>query len=123
MTISIVILVVEDELLIRMVAAESLADAGFTVIEASHAAEAMSILDSDARAIHAIFTDIHMPGTLDGLGLARLAREKWPWIPLLIASGKARPAPAELPAGSRFIAKPYPLDHMTMHLRELTAAV
>ena len=67
------VIVVEDDALIRMVAADVLADAGFTVIEAGHAGEALALLEAHASGIHVLFTDIQMPGAMDGLALAHYA--------------------------------------------------
>ncbi len=117
-----VIVCVDDEPLIRLMACEALTDEGFDVIEASHAAEAIEILNSKAADVHALFTDIHMPGSVDGLALAHHTRQNWPWIAVLIASGKARPGSHDMPHASRFLPKPY-LPHVAvMHLRELINA-
>jgi CheY-like chemotaxis protein len=117
-----VVVVVEDEEFIRVVICEALADAGFDVVETQHADEAASVLRSRAQEIHALFTDIHMPGSMDGMALAHLSRRSWPWIVLLIASGLAHPRSDELPEGSRFVAKPYHPDHVVDHLREMLVA-
>jgi CheY-like chemotaxis protein len=116
-----VVLVVEDEEIIRTVACEALNDAGFDVVETEHADEAVRILRKRAAEIHALFTDIQMPGSMDGLALAHLSRRSWPWIALLIASGLARPQAWELPKDSRFVIKPYRLDHIVGHLQEMLA--
>lgn len=101
-----VVLVVDDEPLIRLTAADMLADAGWIAIEASDAAEALELL-----AIHpevtVLFTDINMPGEMDGLDLARRVHELRPDVHLLITSGKIRPAKSELPEQGQFIGKPY----------------
>ena len=115
------VVLVEDEPLTRGVAAELLTEAGLIVLEAGHADDALRILESQASDVHILFTDIHMPGSLDGLELAHHTRRVWPWIALLIASGKARPAFIDMPAGSRFLPKPYDFDHMLSHVRELIA--
>lgn len=116
------VLVVEDEILIRLLACEVLADAGFDVVETQHADEAVAVLHARGQDVHAVFTDIHMPGSMDGLELAHLSRRKCPWVALLIASGRARPQSEELPEGSRFLSKPYDLDHVVAHLQEMIAA-
>ena len=72
-----VVLIVEDELLLRISAAEMVADAGFEVVEASDADEAIAILEA-RPGIHIVFTDIQMPGSMDGLKLARFVRNRWP---------------------------------------------
>ena len=101
------VLVAEDDALIRMVAADALADAGFQVLEAEHAEAALVLLAAGAASIHAIFTDIQMPGTMNGLALAHHARLHWPWIVLLVASGNMKPTVQDMPTGSDFLAKPY----------------
>ena len=105
--VSRVVLVVEDEMLIRMVAVDFLTEAGFTVIEAQHADQALAILEAKAAEVHVLFSDIHMPGSIDGLQLVHHAQQHWPWVGLLLASGKAHPMPSELPTKCRFLSKPY----------------
>ncbi len=119
---SVVVLVAEDEVLIRMMAVDVLTDAGFVVIEAAHADDALSLLASQAHEVRALFTDIHMPGTMTGLELAHHVRGNWPWIALLVASGKARPHADAMPSGSRFLLKPYDPNHLIQHVRELVDA-
>jgi CheY-like chemotaxis protein len=119
---SFVVMVAEDEAIVRMMAVDFLTDAGFVVLEAAHADEALAILKTGADGIHALFTDIHMPGSMTGLELAHYARQHWPWVALLIASGQGNPHSWELPACSRFIPKPYNPEQMVVHVRELTAA-
>ncbi len=112
-----IIIVAEDEMTIRMIVAEALTEAGFHVIEVEHADAALIVLRSNASEINVIFTDVHMPGSMDGLELAHHASLHWPWIALLVASGKAQPQPAEMPAGSRFLPKPYHPEHVVTHIR------
>lgn len=101
------ILVVEDETLIRMDSAELIRSLGFEVIEAVDADHAVSLLET-TPGITVVFTDIQMPGSMDGLLLAAVVRDRWPPIALLITSGKISPAAEEaMPAGARFISKPY----------------
>lgn len=111
--------VVEDEPITRLAACLALTDAGFQVIGADHTDRALALLRARAPEIHALFTDVHLPGAIDGLALAHHSRRMWPWIVLLIASGQAKLHPHELPAGGRFLAKPYEMDHVVRHLREL----
>jgi CheY-like chemotaxis protein len=118
----ILVLVVEDERLIRMVVADALAEAGIVVVEAQNANEALRVLGDKAIDVHVLFTDIHMPGHIDGLALAHHVREHWPWIGLLIASGLASPTASEMPHGCRFMPKPYTIDHAINHVRELALA-
>jgi two-component system, response regulator PdtaR len=112
------VVVAEDEPLIRLLVAGAMRDAGFEVIEAGHAEEALGHLQSQPATIHLLFTDIHMPGQMTGLALACYVREAWPHIALLITSGQM-PA-EELPAGSIFLTKPYETEHVVAHARALT---
>jgi len=116
------IVVAEDEELIRVFVCQVLIDAGFEVVEVGGADDAVVVLRARARDIHALFTDIHMPGSIDGMALAHLSQRTWPWIALLITSGQARPRTDELPKGSRFLPKPYHPDHVVNHLREMLTA-
>jgi two-component system, response regulator PdtaR len=100
------VLIVEDEPLVRLCAVETVEQAGFTVIEAANADEAIRILES-RRDIRVVFTDLHMPGSMDGLKLAHAVRNRWPPIKIIVTSGRERIAEQDLPAGGRFIAKPY----------------
>jgi DNA-binding response OmpR family regulator len=117
-----IVVVVEDDAIIRFFICEILTDAGFDVVGAPHADAAVAILRVRAEEIHAVFTDIHMPGSMNGLALAHLSRRSWPWIALLIASEVARSQLEEMPYGSRFLPKPYHPDHVVGHLREMLAA-
>jgi CheY-like chemotaxis protein len=114
----IVILVVEDEALIRMSAAQLLEDAGYTVLEAWNADVALQILKS-RNDIRAVFTDIAMPGSLDGLKLAHAIRGRWPPIHLIVTSGLNAPTEAEFPSIARFIPKPYAPRHVLKAVSEL----
>jgi CheY-like chemotaxis protein len=113
-----IILVVEDEALIRMEAVQILEDAGFVVLEAENAHDAIIILEN-RNDIRAIFTDINMPGTMDGMRLARMIRDRWPPIHLIMTSGLVSPNKDDLPAGGRFIPKPYDPGHLIATIREL----
>lgn len=114
-----VVLVVEDEALIRMNSAEVIRDLGFEVIEAVDAAHAVELLES-VSGITVVFTDIQMPGSMDGLLLAAVVRNRWPPIALLVTSGKLRPASSDMPAGARFISKPYLPSELKEQLHSLT---
>ena len=116
------VLVAEDEFLIRLVVAEALTEAGFDVVEAEHADEAIVHLHANPKGIAVLFTDIHMPGSLDGLALAHLARSHFPRIGVLVASGRGRPSLSDLPSGSRFVPKPYDTESVVNHVRELLPA-
>jgi two-component system, response regulator PdtaR len=119
---SFMIVIAEDEPLIRMMTAEVLTDAGFEIMEAEHAEAALAILNLQASEVDVLFTDIHMPGSMDGLALAHHIRRHWPWIRLLLTSGRAAPTPADIPPGSRFLPKPYQPAHVLAHVQELTTA-
>lgn len=114
-----VVIVAEDELPVRMLAVEFLMDEGFAVIEAENAEEVLIVLESRARAIHVLFSDIHMSGHMNGVELAHHVKDHWPWIGVLLASGQAAPGSLDLPIGCRFLAKPYDPVHVVAHCREL----
>jgi CheY-like chemotaxis protein len=115
-----VVLIVEDEFLLRMDAADMIAAAGFEVVEAANAAEAIEILES-RRDIGVVFTDIQLPGSMDGLKLARAVRGRWPPIKIVATSGHVGVVETDLPEGGRFLPKPYSPIQVTGVLRELTA--
>ena len=112
------VLVVEDEMVLRIRAVDIVEDAGFNAIEAVSADEALSILESRSD-ISLLFSDIQMPGTMDGLKLAHAIRCRWPPIHLIVTSGLIVPYEGELPANGRFIKKPYNAEQVTAALREL----
>jgi CheY-like chemotaxis protein len=114
-----VVLVVEDELLLRMHAVEMIAAAGFEVVEAGNADQAIEILEA-RRDITVVFTDIQMPGSMDGLKLARAVRGRWPPIKIVATSGHVNVGEKDLPEGGRFLSKPYSPRQVTGVLRELT---
>ncbi|MBZ9936932.1 response regulator [Mesorhizobium sp. BR1-1-16] len=101
-----VILLVEDDPLLRMATADDLITAGFRVIEASDADQAILILESGID-IQAVFTDIDMPGSMNGLRLAAAVRDRWPPVKLIVTSGHWEPREDELPEGVPFLRKPY----------------
>jgi CheY-like chemotaxis protein len=113
-----VVLVVEDETLVRTCAVEMVVAAGFDAIAAVDADDAISILES-RNDIRAVFTDIQMPGSMDGLRLARVVRNRWPPVALIVTSGHIRVNEGDLPAGGRFLSKPYVLSHVQAALQEL----
>lgn len=104
-----VVLVVEDDALIRMSAVDIVETAGFTAVEAANADAAITILEQRSD-IHLVFTDVDMPGSMDGLKLAHYIRDRWPPVRLIIASGHMIVAEDEMPTGARFFGKPY-ADH------------
>ena len=119
LSIKPVILIVEDEVLLRMDSVQVLEDAGFEVIPAANADEAIAILSARSD-IHLVFTDIQMPGSLDGLKLAKFVRDRWPPIKIVATSGHARATDKDLPAGSVFLPKPYRGAELVATLRDMT---
>jgi CheY-like chemotaxis protein len=116
-----VVLIVEDDFLLRMDAVDTVKAAGFEPVEAGNADEAIAILESDLN-IHVVFTDVQMPGTMDGLKLARFVRDRWPPIKIVATSGRVRLSEDDLPEGGRFLPKPYRPEQIIATLRELTSA-
>jgi CheY-like chemotaxis protein len=114
-----VVLIVEDDLMIRMDAIEMIESAGFDTLEAANADEAIAILGARPE-IHVVFTDIQMPGSMDGLKLAHFVRDRWPPIKIIATSGHRRVEGYELPNGGRFLPKPYTAREVRTHLKELT---
>ena len=103
---SSVVLIVEDEEILRTFAAWQLEEAGFEVVQAANADEALQAMNSRPD-VRVLFTDVQMPGQLDGMGLAREIHEQWPTVLVLITSGNSRPAKADIPNHGHFLAKPY----------------
>src|SRR4029079_19489779 len=99
------VLVVEDEMVLRMRAVDIVEDAGFSAVEAVNADEAMRILEHRSE-ISLLFSDIQMPGTMDGLKLAHAVHDRWPGIKIILVSGQITPSEDETPADSRFFGKP-----------------
>ncbi|MGE9010592.1 response regulator [Leptospira interrogans] len=116
-----VVLIVEDDALLRMLAVDVVEEAGFVVIEATNADVAIKLLECHPE-IALLLTDIEMPGTMSGLKLAHAARDRWPPIKILIMSGHIRPHPVELPSGARFVAKPCHSVSLIAELRALTCS-
>jgi len=112
------VLVVEDEMILRMRAVDIVEDAGFNPVEAVNADEAISILEKRSD-ISLLFTDIQMPGSMDGLKLAHAVHDRWPSIKIILVSGQVRPSEAERPADSRFVGKPLGFEEMVDHLQAM----
>jgi CheY-like chemotaxis protein len=102
----IVVLVVEDDAFIRYDLMETLTASGFKTLEAENAAQAIEILESNSD-IRVVFTDIQMPGDMDGLALSQVVRKRWPPTIIVVSSGRYRPEAGELPTGAVFLGKPY----------------
>ena len=114
-----VVLVVEDELLVRMTAADELEEAGFQVLEAANADVAMAVLEARSEEVVVLFTDVDMPGSMDGMALAEQVHRRWPHVLLLISSGYARPHPDEIPDHGHFVPKPYIGATLVRHIHEM----
>jgi two-component sensor histidine kinase/CheY-like chemotaxis protein len=112
------VLVVEDEMMLRMRAVDIVEDAGFTPIEAVNADDALAILESRSD-IDLLFTDIQMPGTMDGLKLAHAVHARWPSIKIMLVSGQVTPTETEKPVNSRFYGKPLEVKRMIAELQEM----
>ena len=113
-----VVLVVEDEALIRLSAIQSVEGAGYEALEAADADEAIKLLETRSD-ISLVFTDVHMPGTMDGLKLAHYIRDRWPPIRLMVASGVAILSERDLPSGTSFFRKPYREHSITDEMKRL----
>jgi CheY-like chemotaxis protein len=116
----IVVLVVEDELWSRLAAVAFIEEAGFEAVEAANADEAIGILEN-RHDIRIVFTDIHMPGSMDGLKLAHAVRNRWPPIKLIVTSGHAIVPGNALPKGGRFFGKPYRPSEIILALHDFAA--
>ena len=115
------VLIVEDEPLIRMGAVYQIEDAGFEVYEAASADAAIALLELH-KEIRLIFTDVDMPGSMDGLKLAHYVRGRWPPVKIIVTSGHVKVAKESLPAGALFLPKPYDPAEITHKVREMIAA-
>ena|SRR5436190_12151091 len=114
------VLVVEDEPLVRMIATEGLEYEGFPVIEAASADDALAILSSRDD-VGVLFTDVNMPGKIDGVELARMVHERWPALRIVITSGRDVVERAAIPDDGRFVAKPYRTGEVARIIEELVA--
>jgi CheY-like chemotaxis protein len=114
------ILVVEDESLVRMHLVDMLERAGYHTLEASSAAAAIEILEGHDE-IRVVFTDIQMPGTMDGIALAHYVRKRWPPTIIIVCSGKISPARDELPENVAFLPKPIQPDSFRRVLADVQA--
>jgi CheY-like chemotaxis protein len=115
------VLIVEDEPLIRMDIADQLRNDGYFVIEAGNADEAISVLEA-RNDIRLVFTDVDMPGSMDGLKLAAYVRDRWPPIKLIITSGHVQVEEHMVPSGGRFFPKPYEPRRIAHAIAELIRA-
>ena len=117
----ITVMVVEDETLVRLDIVISLENEGFLVLEASNADDAIDMLDAHPE-IRLMFTDIDMPGSMDGLRLAAAVRNRWPPVKIIVASGHRQMSDKLLPVEGRFFSKPYDHARVIATMREMLAA-
>jgi CheY-like chemotaxis protein len=113
-----VVLLVEDEPLVRLTQVDILREAGFWVLEAADADEAFEMLRG-RKDVSVVLTDVDMPGSLDGFEFARLVAQGWPKVGVLVISGKAFPDEGDLPPSAVFAAKPVYPDALVGHLKAL----
>ncbi|MEP6567108.1 MAG: response regulator [Mesorhizobium sp.] len=118
MTRKAVILIVEDSAIIRMGAVDLVSSAGYQALEASNAEEAIRLLEARSD-IDLVFTDVGMPGTMDGIKLAHYIRNRWPPVKLIVASGRTIIEESQLPEGSRFFPKPYSESTIVEEMRRM----
>jgi len=114
------VLVVEDEPLLRMMAIDLVEDAGFDAVESADADQAVTILET-RKDIRIVFTDIDMPGSMDGMKLAAAVRDRWPPIDIIIVSGHVSLSEADLPDRSVFFSKPYDWQKVVATLHRMAA--
>ncbi|WP_313200069.1 response regulator [Rhizobium sp.] len=112
------VLVVEDEVFVRMDIAQSLEDHGFRVLEASNSDEAIVLLAGHPEVL-LMFTDIDMPGSMDGLKLATAVRDRWPPIKIIVTSGHRAMSDETLPVVGRFFSKPYNPSRVIVAIRQM----
>jgi CheY-like chemotaxis protein len=116
--VAAVVLIVEDEMMLRLRAVDIVEDAGYTPIEALDADEAVAILESRSD-IALMCTDIQMPGSMDGLGLAHAVHKRWPSIKIIVVSGQVNPLSTDLPPCSRFFSKPLEAGQMIAEMHSM----
>ena len=116
----VVVLLIEEDPVIRLLASEFIADSGFEVLNAANSDEAIQILESRDD-IRVMFTEINMSGSMDGLKLAHAVRDRWPPIHIVATTGCRQIAERELPPGSRFFLKPYNPQQIVRVLEDLSA--
>ena len=114
------VIIVDDDVFERMGASYMFSDAGYRVLEAETADEALQLLEMNAD-VRLLFTDVTMPGSINGSDLAHLVAQWWPEVGVIISSG--RPRPEALPSGTKFHAKPYEPTNVLQHAREMTIRV
>ncbi len=114
------VLVVEDDAIVRAEAIDLCEEAGFTTYEAKNADQAIRMLERHSN-IRVLFTDVEMPGTMDGLKLARAVRDRWPPVTIMVTSGRVKVGKDDMPENGLFFAKPYPPNGIVKALNEIAA--
>jgi CheY-like chemotaxis protein len=114
----VTVLVVEDEVLVRLDIVQSLEDGGFHVLEASNADDAIILLEAHPE-VRLMFTDIDMPGSMDGLKLAAAVRNRWPPVQIIVTSGHRAMSDDHLPVVGRFFSKPYDPSRVIQAIHEM----
>ena len=114
------VMIVDDDVFERMGASYMFLDAGYRVLEAENAVEALQLLEINAD-VRLLFTDVTMPGSMSGSDLAHQVAQRWPGVGVIMTSG--RPRPDVLPTGTKFHAKPYEPTNVLRHASEMTIAL
>lgn len=115
------IIVVEDDPIVRDIAAEAFREAGYVVVEFGSADEALVLIEASPSRFAALVTDVQMPGTCDGLELAAAAAGRWPGMPVLVTSGGLRLGGRAVPAGAVFVPKPWQPSALVDRVQDLVA--
>jgi CheY-like chemotaxis protein len=116
----VVVLVVEDEALLRMFTVDLLRDeADFKVVEAANADEALTVLEATGDYVRALVTDVEMPGSMDGFTFTRVVHKAWSHIGFVVVSGRQRPAPGTVPKGTMFLSKPFRAEALIAAVRSV----
>lgn len=116
------VLVVEDDALVRAEAADLCEEAGFLAYEARDAEQAIRLLERHSD-IRVLFTDVEMPGSMDGLKLAHAVRDRWPPVTVIVTSGRAKVSREDMPENGLFFPKPYPPDGIVAALNAIAARI
>jgi CheY-like chemotaxis protein len=114
---NVLVVIVDDDVFERMGASYMFSDAGYRVLEAGSADEALQFLEANTD-VGLLFTDVSMPGSMSGSDLAHRVAERWPKVGIIVTSGRPRPEP--LPLGTQFHAKPYEQIHVLQQARDMT---
>lgn len=114
------VIIVEDDIVVLMSSAQTLRDAGLSVLEAESGDAAAALLSDCAHEVAVVFSDIDMPGRLDGLALAEVIQARWPFITVVLTSGRCRPTTTTLPPPALFVPKPYDLAEVSAMMTGLS---